>query len=414
VKTMSGEPSGDGVRIPGHVPPHLVRTWDYEAAAGAERDIHAANAVLAQGPEIIYSAITIAATEPGGWLVTRNRLVREVLQDPETFSSLHLTGWSKLLGESWQLIPLEVDGEDHRLYRTLMNPLFSPKRMAGLEAGMRQSAVELIEGCLANGECDFETEFGHPFPVYVFLRLMGLPLGMMRLFLEWEHGLLHGKVKEKRAAAAQAIKDYLLEAIAERRKDPKDDLISFAITSQVDGRPLTDAETLGICFVLFAAGLDTVASALGFIFKHLAEHPEDQRRLRREPAAIPAAVEEMLRAYAVVTTTRRVTRDIEFHGVTMREGDRIILPMTITARDGEEYDNPNKVDFDRENVRHITFGAGPHRCIGSHLARIEIRIALEEWLSRVPEFGIPEGKRAIVQANGVWGLTSLPLDWPGA
>lgn len=388
--------------------------WDYETAAGADRDIHAANAVLAHGPEIIYSATTVAATEPGGWMVTRNRLVREVLQDPETFSSLHLTGWSKLLGEDWQLIPLEVDGEAHRLYRLLMNPLFSPKRMAALEEGMRRSAVELIEGCLPNGECDFELEFGHPFPVYVFLRLMGLPLGMMRLFLEWEHGLLHGKVKEKRRAAAQAIKDYLLDAIAERRKAPQDDLISFAITSEVEGRPLTDAETLGICFVLFAAGLDTVASALGFIFKHLAENPADQRRLRQDLSAIPNAAEELLRAYAVVTTTRRITRDIEFHGVKMKSGDRIILPMTVTARDAEEYEDPNRIDFDRENVRHITFGSGPHRCIGSHLARIEIRVALEEWLTRVPEFRVPEGKRPIVHANGVWGLTSLPLAWSKA
>jgi cytochrome P450 len=166
--------------------------------------------------------------------------------------------------------------------------------------------------------------------------------------------------------------------------------------------------------VLFAAGLDTVTSALGFIFKHLAENPDDQQRLRRNPALIPNALEELLRGYAVVTASRRVTRDVVFHGVRMTEGDRVFLPMTETARDEGEYENPNDIDFERENVRHITFGAGPHRCIGSHLARIELRIAMQEWLTRVPEFCVPESQRPTVHGDAIWGVTSLPLAWPQA
>jgi len=397
--------------VPDHVPADLVRPWTYDEAPGAQQDIHLANTALLQGPEIFYSTTTVAATAFSAWMVTRSDLMREILRDPETFSSRHLTGWAELLGETWELIPLETDGRTHRAYRMLMNPLFSPKNITALEDRIRQSAGGFIDAALKNGGCDFQLDFGHPFPVSVFLHLMGLPVEQMEQFLAWETGLLHGETTEDRRAAAQAIKDYLVAMIAERRQKPTGDLISFAVTSRIDDRFLTEDEMLGMVFVLFAAGLDTVASMLGFIFKYLAENPEQQRLLRREPELIGNAMEEMIRALAPVTTTRVVTRDIDFHGVRLKKDDRINLPLPVAARDERECERPNEIDFRRERFRHITFGDGPHVCIGAHLARREIKIALEEWLTRVPEFRIADGQQPKVHAHGVWGLSSLPLTW---
>jgi cytochrome P450 len=376
-----------------------------------EHDPHLANAGILDGPEIFYSPLVLSAMRSGAWVVTRNHLIREVLQDADTFSSKHIAGFSTLLGETWDLIPLEIDGADHAMYRALLNPLFSPQRIDELESGIRQSCAELIDCCLARGECDFEEDFGHRFPVYVFLRLMGLPLELMPRFLEWETGLLQGKDFERAMVAAREVKNYLVGMIAERRRQPLGDLISFVVTAKVQDRLLTDDEALGTCYLLFVAGLDSVAGTLGFMFRYLAEHPEQQRLLRREPGLIVDAMEEMLRAFAIVTSNRFVTRDIDFHGVQMKAGDRIMLPMPVAARDELEYERPNEINFRRENLRHLTFSAGPHRCIGSHLARREIRIALEEWLKRVPEFHIPAGKTPIVRTAAVLGMTSLPLTW---
>jgi cytochrome P450 len=399
--------------IPDHIPPELVKPWTFGEVPGAERDIHLANAALLDGPEIFYALTQYHGMQFGSWLVARSELIREVLQDPQTFTSRNLTGWSQLLDNAAEMIPLESDGRSHQLYRAMMVPRFSPKGIAALEAGMRQSASELIDACLKQRNCEFQKEFGLPFPVTVFLRLMGLPLDHMAQFLEWELALLQGQAMtmEARRKAAMSIKDYLVAIIAERRSKPTDDLISFIVTSKIEGRPLADHEALGMSFVLFAAGLDTVANGLGFAFKYLAENPQQQRLLRREPGLIPNAMEEMLRAFPPVALARTLTKDVQFHGVTMKQGDRISLPIAVSARDPSKYDRPNDIDFRRENTRHMTFSTGPHICIGSHLARREIQLALEEWLARVPEFHIPEDRKPVIHALGIWGVSSLPLAW---
>jgi cytochrome P450 len=243
------------------------------------------------------------------------------------------------------------------------------------------------------------------------MRLMGLPAEEMPLFLEWEEGLLRGKTMADRAVAARSIKDYLIELIAARRAKRSNDLVSFVVDLQIDGQPISDERALGICYLFYVAGLDTVASTLGSTFRELAEQPELQRQLRAEPALIGDAVEEFVRAFGVVVDYRYLTQDHEFHGVRMRKGDLIELPLGVGSRDPKEYPDPHRIDFRRENTRSITFAAGPHRCIGSHLARREFRIALEEWTTRVPEFRIKPGDKPRVQAESVWGVSYLPLVW---
>ncbi|MDB5445273.1 MAG: cytochrome protein [Phenylobacterium sp.] len=396
-------------RVPEHVPPHLVRDWDFATAPGAQEDPFKALSVLYEGPDIFWSPHP--RFQGPAWVVTRHELICEVAQDPLTFSNFQQSGFSQLMGEDWDLIPLEKDGAEHSAFRTLMNPIFSPKRVAAIEANVRGVAEALIDDLAKKTGGELMTAFARPFPVSVFLSLMGLPLELAPQFLAWEDGLLHGKTQDERVQAAFAIKRYLQDVIDERRTSPTDDLVSFAIAGAVLGRPLNDEEVMGICFLLFVAGLDTVASTLGFIFKHLAENPTHQQLLRDEPDLRPAAIEEFLRAYSTTTSNRLATRDLDFHGVRIKAGDRVVLCWALSGLDDREFPAAATVDFRREHLRHTTFAVGPHRCIGSHLARRELRVAIDLMLDRIPPFRLKPGERAITHATGVFGVDHLPLVW---
>jgi cytochrome P450 len=396
---------------PAHVPPELVRDFQFENLPGAGLDaVQAAADAVRGGPEIFY-ALNVRHGAQDNWVVTTHEMIREVFQNTELFSSKGGANFSALLGETWDLLPLEVDPPEHEKWRVVMNPVFSPKRMKAVEADIKATAARLVDGALAKGETEFVRDFSEVFPVTIFLSLMGLPLDQTAQFLDWENGILHSGEMDTRIACARAINDYLLGVIAERRKAPTDDLVSYILGQQIDGRAVTDKEALAICFLLFVAGLDTVTATLGFIFKHLAEHPEHQQQLRDKPELIGDAIEELMRAYPIVVSSRLVTRDVDFHGVKMKQGDRVTLATMLAGRDGTEFPNPDVVDFAREKVNHISFAAGPHRCIGSHLARREMRVAVEEWLGRVPPFRVKPGETPTTHAIGVFGVDYLPLVW---
>jgi cytochrome P450 len=229
---------------------------------------------------------------PGSWMLSRAEDVRHVLQQPELFSSKGIAGFSRMVGESWDLIPLELDPPEHAKFRTVLNGIFAPAKVKALEEGVRASAIALIDRVVGRGECEFVEAFGRPFPVSIFMQLMGLPDEDTALVNGWEHQLLHSTDMMTRIAGAKGFLDYLRELIARRRREPTDDLTSFAIQAQVDGRPLTDDEVMGICYLLVVAGLDTVAASLGLHFRHLALNPDHQARLRADPSLIPDAVEE--------------------------------------------------------------------------------------------------------------------------
>ena len=214
------------------------------------------------------------------------------------------------------------------------------------------------------------------------------------------------------AAAARKSVDFLRSEIDKRRDNPPDDLFGAALRGQVDGRPLNDDELIGFTFNLFIGGLDTVSTNIGLQMLHLAEHPDDQRYLRANPERIPRAIEELMRAYAPVTTFRTCTRDIEFGGVQMKAGDKVAMMTTLVARDPEEFDNPGEIRLDR-NPRHVSFGFGVHSCIGVHLARRELKIAMEEMLARIPEFRLAPG-HTVRRWIGMIAPVELPLVWhPG-
>lgn len=394
------------------IPAELIRQWDLQQDPDSAKCPYHAADKLHDGPDIFYNLIQDPRFDvPGMWVVTRYELQKEVLQNPDLFSSQRIAAFSSLLGEDWPLVPLELDPPEHADYRALVNPLFAPMKVNDLEDSVRQAAVDLVEKARAQGGCEFMEAFGRPFPVGVFMRLMGLPLEEMPIFLEWEEDLLRGSNIEARVGAASNIKQYLLDLIDKRRKNPVDDLVSFAVTSKISGKPMPDERILGMCYLLFVGGLDTVAATLGFTFREMATQPEQQRQLRADPELIVSAVEEYVRAFGVVTTNRYVTEDAEFHGIQLRKGDRVSIPLGLASRDSHAYDEPHKIDFMRRNTRNMSFGGGPHRCLGSHLARREFKIALEEWTNRIPEFRVKEGESPVVHSTGVWGVDYLPLTW---
>jgi|KBSSwiStaDraftv2_1062776.scaffolds.fasta_scaffold102416_2 cytochrome P450 len=404
-------------RVPDHVPPELVRDFSYWTSPGMapepNGDPHAAFRGFRDGPRVFYAHSTdnsLYVRNNGMWIFTRAADMREALQKTELFSSVRDT-FASMIGESWAMVPVEIDPPLHTAFRMMLNPLFSPKRIEQMKTGIRERAVGLIEGFKARGECEFMSEFARPFPVTVFLQFVGLSDDRREEFQQWGRDLLHGSDFETKAGGVRAIVDYMRELIADRRKNPKDDFITFTMNGKVDGRPLTEDEIVGCTFLVFLAGLDTVAATLSFLYLHLARHPEHQAELRANPALIPAAVEELMRVYGILPMSRIVTRDLEFAGVKMKKGDMISCPPQLANIDRDEVAEADQIDFTRTDNRHMGFAYGPHRCIGSHLARLELTIAFEEWLGRLSPFRIKEGCPPVVHAGTVWGADELQLAW---
>jgi cytochrome P450 len=396
--------------VPDHVPADRIIPYDLLRISSPADDPFSVMESLRARGRVLYTP-THFSSRVGAWVLTHAEDIRNVLQNPQLFSSKGVSGFSKLLGEDWDMVPLEIDPPRHAQFRAILNPLMAPAKVAEMAAGIRASCVELIEAVRDQGGCDFMTAFARPFPVRIFLQLMGLPLDMFDSFLKWNNSLLFAASLEERVAAARSIKDYLVELIEIRRREPVGDFVSTAVRAEMGGKPLSENDILGICYLLFVGGLDTVAASLGFHFRHLARHSEQQDLLRREPGAIPEAVEELLRAHSVVMVSRFATADTELGGMSIKKGDCIAIYTCFASFDPAEAERPQSVEFSRSPNRHIAFSYGPHRCLGSHLARRELAIALEEWTRRVPKFRIPEGAAVNMHAGVVFGLDSLPLAW---
>jgi cytochrome P450 len=399
--------------VPDHVPAHLVGTFNLYTSPGMVPtpmgDPQAATSVLRQGPPVIYIPNNTRNGE-GTWMVISADLQRKVLQDGVTFSSNRRL-FASALGEDWPLIPLEIDPPEHGLWRSLLNPLLSPKRVIALEPAVRARASELIDAIKARGNsCDVMNEFCYPFAVSIFLQFLGISTDMLPTFVDWAMDQLHG-TPEKRTAAARKFIAYLDDLQALRRREPTDDFMSFVTQAEVNGRKMTPHEVKAMSVLLLVAGLDTVAAALGFDFYHLARHDDEQALLRAEPKRIVLATEELLRAYSTITPTRRATRDVELGGALIKVDDLVACPTMTVNRDPAEFADPDRVVLTREDNHHVAFGYGPHRCLGSHLARREIVIGLEEFLARIGPFRIKPGTMPMTHGGFVFGVEELVLEW---
>jgi cytochrome P450/putative sterol carrier protein len=397
--------------IPAHVPRELVRD-DYPFIMGmttTENPFKTMVPALHKNPDIIYSTNFYPGYQPA-WIPRRLEDLQALYLDTEHFSSKGFSPFPMLIGESWSLLPVEIDPPQHTAYRTLLNPLFTPRRLQALEDKVRQSARTFINKFKDNGECEFMSEFAFRFPIVVFLDLMGLPHERLEQFMEWENMLLHSLDIEDVAKGTRLVVDYLRGMIDERRRNPTDDLISFGVTAELDGRKLNDDELIGFCFNLFIGGLDTVSTNLSWQVRHLAENLSDQKRLRENPAMIQSAIEDMYRRYASVTTFRTCIKQTTIRGVTIMPGDKIAMPTTLANTDPAAWEKPFEVDIDSA-PRHVTFAYGVHRCIGAPLARRESTIALEELFAAIPEFRLQEGVEIVTELGPILQTRNLPLVW---
>jgi cytochrome P450 len=395
---------------PAHVPEHLVRPYPF-FTKGDRMSVLPRTLIPAmhEYPPIFWAAGMHHAS-PGAWVPRRYKDLQQIYQDTDHFTTFGTGQFGLMIGENWVSVPIESEPPLHSQYRILLNPMFAPKQIALLDDHIRQFAREKLLEIAPKGACEFVSEFAFEFPIRVFLELMGLPQNKMAEFLEWEHGLLRTGSLEQVVRSVKLVTEYLAAECDERRRNPRKDLLTLVVEGEVDGRKLNEDELKGFCFNLFVGGLDTVSTNMSNQFRHLGEFPEHQNYLRANPGKIPDALEELMRAYAAVTTLRICKVDTEIGGIKMKAGDLVLMPTFLAANDSEIFPNPEVVDLARK-PRHVSFGYGAHLCIGVHLARREMKIALEEGLSILPKFRIKPGAQIESYSAGTIGPISLPLVW---
>ena len=358
----------------------------------------------------------------GYWVFTRHDAVRDIYKTPEIFSSESFTPWEP--NPPYRFVPTQIDPPDHIQYRRILNPWFSPRAIDAAEDRMRALCRRLVADAAPRGGCDFVGEFALRFPTEAFLSVIGVDPADADLFVPWVEDFFGGfggdpAGLEPMAKALQGIRDYWVAALEERRGEPaprEGDLPSHLLHARYDGRPLTDAEMLDMLTVLVLAGLDTTRAELGYMFRHLAAHPEHRRTLIGHPELIPSAVEEVLRYYTIVFGDgRKVTRDVEFHGASLKAGDMVYGLVSGANRDPRAYERADEFVLDRKRNHHMGFANGPHRCLGAHLARREMQVAVEEWLRVIPDFEVAGDTELLERGGGaMMTLVRLPLTWKAA
>lgn len=396
--------------IPATIPPELVRHADFDLLTAEGPDPFLAVSRLHEDQPIVW--MTEANFQRPGWVLTRHDVINEAFVDYEHFTAERPGMIADLLGEPVLLNPIEIDPPRHHQYRRILNPFFTPAAVKGFDEPVRQICRELIAKFKDRGECEFVDEFAVPFPSYVFLDLMGMPRTLLNQFIGWQNDLMRATDPMVRVAAARSIYAYLKQHMEAQKASPTNDFLRAMVTAEVEGRPLDHYELMGMFYVLYVGGLDTVYSTIGWIMQHIATHPELQTRLRGNPALMPQAVEEFCRAFSVVVTHRCVKEDFVFHGVPMKRGQEVNLPIMLANRDPAVHDRPHVIDIDRK-PRHITFGTGTHNCLGLHLAKREMRIVVDEFLKAFDNIRIKPGETPRHHTGRTFGLDYLPLQWNG-
>ena len=352
----------------------------------------------------------------GSWLPTTYSDVQRIAQDHAHFSSSDV-GVLTFTDEERPpppidipLHPIDADQPVHTWTRRLLLPWFSHTRVDQYEPYTRELCNRLIDGFIESGSADAAGDYARQIPVRVISLIIGVPEDMADTFTSWVQDVLEFAHDEARVARGRdALIAYLLGLLAERRANPGDDLMSDLLHAEVDGEPVADLIVMGIVALTIIAGVDTTWSSIGSAMLHLATHPDDVQRLIDEPEIMPLAIEELLRAYSPVTMARITVEDIEVAGCPMKAGDKVLMNFPGANRDPEMFENPNDVILDRAQNRHVAFGAGIHRCAGSNLARMELRVAVEEWIKRIPSFGLADNAEVTWAGGQVRGPRQVPV-----
>ncbi|MGE0387141.1 MAG: cytochrome P450 [Gammaproteobacteria bacterium] len=403
---MSAVPNdGPGVPVPPHVAPDRVVDFDFIADSRYRADVHdGILGLMREAPGIFWTP-----RNGGHWVVARHREMTDVSRDTEVFSSRRM-GLPPMQDEPVQ-IPINLDPPEHTKYRAVLNAAFAPRVIDALEADVRALAGRLIDAVADRGGCDFVTAVAEPLPVSIFMQMMGIPLDRLADFRLWVREILGQEGLDRRTHGKDCVMSESARLLDERRRQPRADLLSRLLATRVDGRELAQEELLGFCLLLVIGGLDTVMNGMSFGVRHLALDQAAQARLRAEPARVREAVEELLRRYTFTAPARIVTRDAEYGGVRFRAGDRVLLLLAAADLDSQAFPQADRFDLDRANKTHMAFNVGPHRCVGSHLARLELRVLYEEWLRRIPTFRLDAAHPPRYHAGHVIGIDSLPLAW---
>jgi cytochrome P450 len=401
---MSAELS---VERPAHVPASRVVDFDMYAPPGVESDFHAAWEKLhAPGtPDVVWTP-----RNGGHWIATRGEIIRSIFAHHEQFSSRVILV-PKAIGELHKMIPTTVDPPLHQRYRALLNDRMAPRTVGRMENQVRAAAAALIQAIVGDRRCDFTRAYAEIFPLQIFMRLVDLPAEDTLKLKSWADHMVRPDGTMPFDVAKQHFFDYLEPYIESRVGGAGVDLISVMINRQIGGRPLSRDEMLKLTSQIMIAGLDTVVNFLGFVFLFLARNPDHRAQLVAEPSLIPAAIEELLRRFPIVTIAREVRTDMEFEGVSLKQGDMMLTATPLVGTDRGLNDRPLEVDFHRQGAQHATFGHGRHMCPGAHLARLELRVTIEEWLKRIPDFAVAPGAELRFRGGIVGVVESLPLVW---
>lgn len=393
--------------LPGHVPSDRIVDYDVFAVDAPDGDFAGAMVRLRDATP---ARLVWTQRNGGHWLVLDGECIRRILEQPDLFSSCAMRV-PKAANPDPPMMPLMIDPPDHTIYRRLIAPAMTPAEVRRLEQRARELSIQLIEGFAPSGRCEFVSEFAQQMPIAVFMGMLDLPASDRPLIMDIVDRIVRPDVPETRMRGFAELGDYMLGKIAERRATPGDDFLSALAQAEVNGARLGDAELQGVTTVLMLAGLDTVAGMLTFIARFLADNPQHRADLRARPDITTRAIEEFLRRMAMVNLTREVVADTQIDDISLRVGDLIVLPTALcNFPEGGGIDRLD-VDFDRPRQQHATFGAGPHFCLGSMLARAEVRIFLEEWLARIPDFTIEPSAKIEVKVGAAAAIPYLPLVW---
>ena len=354
----------------------------------------------------------------GAWLPVTHADVSAVARDTDHFSSEGAVLANRPPREEWVSLapigaapPITSDPPFHADARRLLLPAFSPQVVAEWEPEIRRLCNELIDNMDDIATVDAAVQYAQNIPVYVIARMLGLPLEDSDYFRETVHMVLEeiGAEFGERMGAFEKLDAYLTMHVQDHIDNPKDDLIGFLLNAKIYDQPLSPQHVVGTIILLMVAGIDTTWSSIGSSIWHLAQHPSDLQRMVNEPELLPTAIEELLRMYAPVTMARIVSQDTEIGGCPVKRGESVLLPFPAANRDPEVFPDADKVIIDREENRHVAFGLGIHRCLGSNLARLELRVAVEVFIQRFPKFELADPSSVTWSLGQVRGPRKLPV-----
>lgn len=414
-ETSTGTGSASSTVDPLQVPATLeerIRNWNVYAPWLQNDAVQYFREVQEHAP-IVWSE-----ANGGYWMLTRFEEMEWAARHPEYFSSAVLSIPPHQVLDT-KTIPIQLDGEEHRMWRRALSDLFSPAVINHFTPQIRQAVIDTIEPAIKKGGCEFIKEVAVTLPAETFLIIFGIGRQYLSQVLEYKEFLRQALPKARNddeiRAAGRPLWDFFSDAIDRRREagvEGRRDVFSGLLRSTFEGRELTQDEMVNAAFTNMLAAFDTTTAATSVVFTYLAQHPEVQDMVVGQPERIPGIIEELVRHDPISATARIVAQDVERHGVHMRKGDLMLIPWGMSGMDPRAFDNPDEVNFDRTSTRQLVFGVGPHRCIGMHLSRRVLKLAVEEWHARVPRYGLVPGTEPARHYTTIRGYHSLELTWP--